>query len=291
MKLQSGQVAVVTGAANGIGRALSEALHARGIRVVLADIDGEALAQAAAEIGPETVAVPTDVSDPAQVQRLADATLEHFGRVDLIFNNAGLSAGGPIWLVEPGDWRRIWSVNVEGVVNGMRTFVPLLIAAGRGHVVNTASLAGITTGMFNGPYAASKHAVVALTEVLRGELALLAPEIGATVVCPGPVDTQMMRAVTDGIGALLGDGDGDALPPQPAEGWFAALSPGQWQRLAPTLAPIIHLAAEMMPAARAAEIILAAVESDRLYVTTHPHWTPQVTDRVTRMVADLDAST
>ncbi|RDI46746.1 SDR family oxidoreductase [Nocardia mexicana] len=288
MKLETGQVAVVTGAANGIGRAIAEALCARGIRVVLADIDGEAVAKVADEIGSDAMAVPTDVADPVQVQRLADTALERYGRVDLVFNNAGISAGGPIWLVEPEDWQRIWSVNVQGVVNGMRAFVPHMVAAGRGHIVNTASMAGVTTGLFNSPYTASKHAVVSLTEALHGELGVLSPGIGVTVVCPGPVDTQMLRGVTDGDQSWLGDGD--SLPPQPSDGWFGALTPEQWERFAPALGAVSQLANEVMPAERAAEIILSAVEADRLYVTTHPHWAAQATNRIETIVADLQAA-
>lgn len=288
MKLHTGQVAVVTGAANGIGRAVAEALCAHDIRVVLADIESDTLAKVAAEIGADTLAVPTDVTDQAQVQRLADTTLEHFGRVDLVFNNAGIAVGGPIWMVEPEDWQRIWAVNVQGVVNGMRAFVPHLIAAGRGHVVNTSSLAGVTTGQFNGPYSASKHAVVALTEALHGELRVLAPGVGATVVCPGPVDTRMMRGLADTIGPLFGDGN--SVPAQPTEGWLGSLTSEQWARFAPTLGAITQMAEETMPASRAAEMILSAVEADRLYVTTHPGWAPVVSDRVARIVADMEAS-
>ncbi len=287
MKLETGQVAVVTGAANGIGRAVAQALCDRGIRVVLADVDGDVVATAADELGPDALAVRTDVADPQQVRQLADTTLARFGRVDLVFNNAGMAVGGPIWLVEPEDWQRIWAVNVQGVVNGMRAFVPHLIAAGRGHVVNTSSLAGVTTGMFNAPYTASKHAVVSLTEALHGELAVLAPGIGVTVVCPGPVDTQMLRGITDGIGSLLGD----SVTTQPEEGWLGTLTPEQWERLAPGLGVIAHLADEAMPAAQAAEIILGAVEADRLYVTTHPTWATQASERVARIVADMQAST
>ncbi|GAB4589447.1 SDR family oxidoreductase [Nocardia sp. IFM 10818] len=288
MKLQAGQVAVVTGGANGIGRAVAEALHAREIHVVLADIDSAAVAKTAGEIGSDALAVTTDVADPAQVQQLADTTLERFGRVDLVFNNAGMGVGGPIWLVEPEDWQRLWSVNVQGVVNGMRAFVPHLIAAGRGHIVNTASLAGVTIGPLNAPYTASKHAVVSLSEALQGELAMLAPGIGVTVVCPGPVDTQLLRGATEGIQSLLGDGD--SVPPQPAEGWYARLTPDQWERLARALGSFAdHLSDDIMPAAEAAEIILAAIESDRLYVTTHPSWARYAADRVEKIVADFQA--
>lgn len=289
MKLRAGQVAVVTGAAHGIGRALAEMLSARDIRVALADIDGDALTPVADGIGPETLAAQTDVADPAQVRRLADRTLERFGRVDLVFNNAGMGVGGPLWTVEDADWQRIWAVNVQGVVNGMRAFVPHLIAAGSGHVVNTASLAGLTTGLFNGPYTASKHAVVSLSEALHGELAVLAPGIGVTVVCPGPVDTRMLRPLVE-AGRAASPGDGDAVPPQPTEGWLASLTPDQWERFAPGLDAVRALAAEAIPASRAAEIVLAGVEADRLYVTTHPQWAAAASERVERIVADLRES-
>ncbi|WP_225724710.1 MULTISPECIES: SDR family NAD(P)-dependent oxidoreductase [unclassified Nocardia] len=275
MKLEAGQVAVITGAANGIGQALAGALHARGLRVVLADIEEDSVRRAAAELGGETLAVPTDVADPAQVQRLAEATVERFGRVDLVANNAGVGAGGAMWSIEPEDWQRVWSVNVGGVVNGIRAFVPHLIASGHGHVVNTASIAGVSFGAFNAPYTASKHAVISLSESLRGELDILAPEIGVTVMCPGPVDTRMLRGVTDGASA------------EARTEWLASFTPEQWERFAPRMEIIKRMQEEMMPAAEAAEIIIRAVETNRLYVTTHPHYAEAAKSRAELVVAGL----
>lgn len=259
MKLEAGQVAVVTGAANGIGRALAIALADRGLRVILADIDAEPLERLAEEIGESTLAVPTDVADLAQVRRLAKRTLDEFGRVDLLVNNAGISTGGPCWEVDPAEWRRLWSVNVEGVVNGIHVFVPHLIAAGAGHIVNTSSLAGLTTGPFGAPYSSSKHAVLSISEALHAELELLAPGVHVTAVCPGPVDTRMMRGLIDGMAASREQDDASAvLPPELAE------------KLAPLAQHVEEMAKDLISAERAAEIIVTAIEANRVYATTHP---------------------
>ncbi|GAB2662380.1 SDR family oxidoreductase [Nocardia goodfellowii] len=267
MELAAGQVAVVTGAANGIGAALAAALVARGLRVVLADIDTGSLQRIADELGERALAVPTDVADIDQVRALAARTLREFGRVDLVVNNAGMSAGGPTWEVDPGAWNRVWAVNVGGVVNGVHVFAPHLIAAGRGHIVNVASLAALTVGMFGAPYAASKAAIISISESLRGELELIAPGVGVTVICPGPVDTQMFRGLAQLAEPAQGTPDSNVLPPELAA------------KLAPMLAAISEMVKEALPPARAAEIIVAAVESGTLYATTHPAMAQAARDR------------
>ncbi|MBF6332997.1 SDR family oxidoreductase [Nocardia transvalensis] len=148
MKLEAGQVAVVTGAANGIGEALARAVSERGLRVVPADLEGERITEVAAGLDGEAMAMPTDVSDAGQVQRLADAALDRFGRIDLAVNNAGVGRGGPSWQVGTEDWQRVLAVNLGGVVNGIRAFVPAMVEAGRGHIVNTASVVGLTASPF-----------------------------------------------------------------------------------------------------------------------------------------------
>ncbi|GLW10448.1 dehydrogenase [Microtetraspora sp. NBRC 13810] len=178
--------AVVTGAASGIGRALATRLHAAGTRVVLADIDETALAGVALELG--AAAVRTDVSDPGAMEALAAAVPD----VQLVCLNAGVVGGdlGAPWEVGPEDWDRVFAVNVRGVVNGLRAFVPRLLAAGRpAHLLITASLAGLATFPAGGAYAASKHAVVTLAE--QSALALAGTPIGVTVVCPALVRTAM----------------------------------------------------------------------------------------------------
>jgi NAD(P)-dependent dehydrogenase (short-subunit alcohol dehydrogenase family) len=195
MQLERGQVAVVTGAASGLGRALAKSFATRGLDVVLADVDTERLAtavEAAEAKGVAAVGVPTDVRHAEQVDALAAATLERFGRVDVICNNAGvLTIAGPTWEVPLADWEWILGVNLRGVVHGIRAFVPHLVAQGTGHVVNTASMVGVSIFPGMAPYVASKHAVVALSEGLAAELAIAAPGVGVTAVCPGGMATNI----------------------------------------------------------------------------------------------------
>ena len=197
MRLEAGQVAVVTGGASGIGRAMVDAFAARGLTVVLADVDTDSLDTAVRELngsGATAVGVQVDVSDHASVDGLAERVLRELGRVDVLCNNAGIIAPRrPLWEHTPDDWRWTLDVNLLGVANGIRAFVPAMIEAGRGHVVNTASMAGLTTipGGGNGAYSATKHAVVGLTETLRVELDEVAPEVGVTVLCPGPVPSRI----------------------------------------------------------------------------------------------------
>ncbi|HWR46542.1 MAG TPA: SDR family NAD(P)-dependent oxidoreductase, partial [Pseudonocardiaceae bacterium] len=167
MIIEAGQVAVVTGAAQGLGRALAAGLLDRGVSVALADTAQEQLrdtAEAFATRGGQVLSVVTDVSDAAAVGALASRTLEHFGRVDVVVNNAGIAARNvrPLWQTDPEDWRRVLAVNLLGVVHGIQALVPHLVTAGAGHVVNIASLAGLMTAPFGSAYCASKHAVVAV---------------------------------------------------------------------------------------------------------------------------------
>ncbi|MFI9532874.1 SDR family oxidoreductase [Nocardia fusca] len=279
MKLEAGQVAVVTGAANGIGRAVAAALVDRGLQVVVADVEAGTLARTAAELGDQVLAVPTDVADIDQVRALADRTLAAFGRVDLVVNNAGVGAGGPSWDIAPAEWDRVWSVNVGGVVNGIHVFTPHLVAGGGGHIVNTASLAGLTVGLFGAPYAASKSAIISISESLRGELDIIAPNIGVTVVCPGPVDTRMFRGLAE-----------MAAPPAVGAPEAETLPPEVLTALAPMREAVGEMAKEMLPTARAAEIILAAVEAGKLYETTHPVMARAAQERIEAILESFGSS-
>jgi NAD(P)-dependent dehydrogenase (short-subunit alcohol dehydrogenase family) len=195
MQLEQGQVAVVTGAASGIGFALAEALAKRHLSVVLADVQRDALDAAAARIadhGVATLAVPTDVSDAAAVQALAGATLERFGRVDLVCNNAGVAGlPGDPWTGPLSSWEWVMGVNFWGVVHGIRTFLPHLVAGGGGYIVNTASIAGLMTG-FSAAYDASKHAVVAVSDNLFTAMRDAGLPVGVSVLCPGWVRTGIL---------------------------------------------------------------------------------------------------
>ncbi|MFI9503534.1 SDR family oxidoreductase [Nocardia sp. NPDC052566] len=276
MKLETGQVAVVTGAANGIGKAVATALAGRGLHVVLADVEAESVAAAAAELGGGTLAVATDVADIAQVRALAERTMREFGRVDIAFNNAGTGVGGPSWTIAPQDWQRTWSVNVGGVVNGINAFVPHMVTAGRGHIVNTSSLAGLTATPFSAPYSASKHAVVAISEALHTELALLAPGVGVTVVCPGPVDTRLLRGLEQSAKSF---GTEDI--------WPGEVNPEQLEQFAHMRDRVFEMLDETIPATNAADIILTAVEADQLYVTTHPKMALSARDRIDTILAQF----
>jgi NAD(P)-dependent dehydrogenase (short-subunit alcohol dehydrogenase family) len=211
MELQAGQVAVVTGAASGIGLALAERFATAGLHIVMADVEEPALTEAAdkvAGLGVDTLAVPTDVSREDAVQALAAATLERFGRVDVVCNNAGVAAPGDPWFGPLSSWEWVMNVNFWGVVHGCRTFLPHL--AGGGHIVNTSSIAGLFPG-FAASYDASKHAVVAMSESLYHTIEIAQLPIGVSVLCPGWVRTRIIDAERNWPDAL-----GERPPDDPA---------------------------------------------------------------------------
>jgi NAD(P)-dependent dehydrogenase (short-subunit alcohol dehydrogenase family) len=191
--------AVVTGAASGIGLAIVRCMAAAGRPVVMADLDASALGTAATEMrdgGARVITVPTDVSDPDAVEELARTTVREFGPPEIVCNNAGVNAYGfRTWEAPPATWQWIWSINVLGVVNGIRSFVPLLIERGDGHVLNTASVAGLSSHGNSAPYASAKHAVVAISESLRDELAEVAPHVRVSVICPGLIATNIGQSL------------------------------------------------------------------------------------------------
>ena len=188
------RIAIITGAASGIGRALASALVTRGDTVVAADVDGDGAERAAAELarhrpGAATPAV-VDVRDAGAVQALVDQTCERYGRLDVMVNNAGIGVGGEARELQLAHWDRAIDVNVRGVVHGVHAAYPVMIEQGSGHIVNTASLAGLVPSPLLTPYAMAKHAVVGLSLSLRAEAA--AYGVRVTVVCPGVVDTPIL---------------------------------------------------------------------------------------------------
>jgi NAD(P)-dependent dehydrogenase (short-subunit alcohol dehydrogenase family) len=189
-----GRVAVVTGGASGIGFALASAFAAEGMKIVLGDIEEPALDEAVGKLeaaGAAVIGVVTDVSDGAQVQALADAAVARFGAIHIACNNAGVGAGGLSWEAPLSTWEWVLGVNLWGVVHGLRAFVPVLMQQSQGYVVNTASIAGLVAGPFMAPYNASKHAVVAISETLHHEMAMMAPHVKVSVLCPGWVRTRI----------------------------------------------------------------------------------------------------
>lgn len=214
-------VAVVTGAASGIGAALARRFATAGARVVLADLDEQRLTTTARDltaVGSDVLAVSTDVSDPVSVAALASTALGRFGRVDVLCNNAGVLAMGPAWSVDLADWRRVFDVNLWGVVHGIAAFVPMLIEQGRpAHVINTASMAGVSAIGGIAPYVATKHAVVALSEVLAIDLATAgAVHVGVSVLCPGYVPSRLGRNPEDPVE--------DPAPGEPSADSVAAIT-------------------------------------------------------------------
>jgi NAD(P)-dependent dehydrogenase (short-subunit alcohol dehydrogenase family) len=195
----AGRVAVVTGAASGIGRALAEALAREGSVVVVADLDAtdaETVAARIRDAGGDALAVGVDVSDAAAVDQLAATTVERFGRVDVLCNNAGVSTFNMMRDQTLDDWRWVFSVDLWGVVHGLHSFLPIMREQGTpAHIVNTASIAGLLSGVaFIGPYAATKVAVVSISETLVQELAIEESSIGVSVLCPSSVDTKVMES-------------------------------------------------------------------------------------------------
>jgi NAD(P)-dependent dehydrogenase (short-subunit alcohol dehydrogenase family) len=193
-----GKVAVITGAAGGLGCAFAHEAAARGMKLVLADVDGAALAHTVAALraaGADAIGVPTDVADATQIEALALAALDAFGKVHLLFNNAGVGTGGFVWESSANDWSWVFGVNVMGVAHGVRVFTPIMLRQNEpAHIVNTASVAGLLSPPAMGVYNASKHAVVALTETLYHDLRSVGAQVGCSLLCPAFVPTGIADA-------------------------------------------------------------------------------------------------
>lgn len=212
MRQFKGRTAVITGAASGFGLEFARIAAGLGMNVVMADVQADALATAVAEIeamGAAVLPERCDVSKASAVDALGAATMARFGAPHLVFNNAGVGASGLVWEHSAKDWDWVMGVNVMGVAHGVRVFTPLMLAAARadatyeGHIVNTASMAGLVNNPLMGVYNASKHAVVAISETLYHDLALVTSQVGASVLCPYFVPTGISQShrnrPTDGL--------------------------------------------------------------------------------------------
>ncbi len=265
-----GKVAVVTGAASGIGLALARRLGREPMRVVLADVEAEALERAHRLLAGEGIEVAsrvTDVSDAADVEALAAFTLERFGGVHVVCNNAGVSGGGLTWEVPLSVWHWVLDVNLFGVVHGVRAFLPRLLEQDEGHVVNTASVAGLLVAPGMSPYTASKHAVVGVSESLHQELALLGSAVRVSVLCPGFVRTRIAEARRNWLARY---GPAPAVEPRPED--EAARRRGE-EAIASGLDP-----------EAVAEAVRSAILEERLWVLTHPEFGEAVIERARRTV-------
>jgi NAD(P)-dependent dehydrogenase (short-subunit alcohol dehydrogenase family) len=264
MRIEAGRVAVVTGGTSGIGFAIADTLVRRGVHVMIADIREHAIPVAVDALAGHrghAAGVRADVGVDADLDALADATVERFGRVDLVCNNAGVVCEqAPTWEQRAQTWRWLIDVKLMGVVNGVRAFAPLLIAAGSGHFLNTASAGGLIPLPNLGPYAATMHAVVGLTETLNAELRSLSPLLGATVLCPGMVDTP------------LGPNSAVLTPP----GAAAVPSDRNDEAMRGAISPTV-----------VAQAAIEAVEADRLHAIVGPGMEAVVRQRVDGLLADL----
>lgn len=249
----AGKTAVVTGAASGIGLGMARALTGAGMSLVAADIEADRLHRVVDHLrseGKAAVGVVTDVTDEAQVDALAEAAIKEYGAVHVVANNAGVGAAGPVDEMSLDEWRWILDVNLWGVIHGVRTFLPLLKAQGEGHISATSSVAGLASGPMLGAYHVAKHGVVGLMESVRSELALTESPVRASVLCPGPVDTDVVRSERNRPDHLISHQAGDA------ETRF-------WSRLVATLA-------DGMAPDEVGELFLDAVRSERFWILTHP---------------------
>jgi NAD(P)-dependent dehydrogenase (short-subunit alcohol dehydrogenase family) len=260
-----GKVAVVTGAASGIGNGVATRLAAEGMKVVLADIEEGPLADAEkklADTGATVLAVPTDVTKADSVDALAAKTFETFGTAHVVHNNAGVATGGPMWTLSEADWQWVLGVNLWGVIHGVRAFVPRMVEQGEGHVVNTASMAGLTSAPMMGPYNVSKHGVVTLSETLAAELVLFGSPVKVSVLCPGWVNTRINEADRNR--------PPDLAPPAEADTTMADMGRQVLDGL---------LKSGLQPSEVAGRVF-DAIRDERFYILTHPEMTPMIEQRM-----------
>lgn len=258
MKEFKGKVAVITGAASGIGRGIAERCVNEGMKTVLADIDDANLAKAETELktlGGTVLGVRTDVSKRADVELLARQTLDAFGQVHLLFNNAGIGAGGSAWEATWNDWEWVIGVNLWGVIHGVKVFTPLMLAQNvECHMVNTASAAGLLVGGGSAPYSATKHAVVALSESLYLTLQRRSALVKVSVLCPGLVRTNIADAERHRPAGLKNE------PVEMTPEMRAGLN-------------FFKAAIEAaMPPLQVADMVFDAIKKGRFYILTHPEW-------------------
>jgi NAD(P)-dependent dehydrogenase (short-subunit alcohol dehydrogenase family) len=273
MRELAGKTAFVTGGASGIGLALGRAFAEAGTKVMLADIETEALADAVKSlhnIGPEVRGVACDVTDPVSVEDAAKAAYQAFGNVHVVCNNAGVAGSGGIDNISVESWRWVLDVNLMGVLHGVRTFLPHIRGHGEGgHFVNTASMAGMLGGLGFSAYTASKFAVVGMSEGLAMQVKPLG--IGVTVLCPGFVRTRIGES-----GRNRPKRYGPALAPDPASPAGALV------------AQIAELLKAGLDPAQVAAQVLAAIRADELYVFTHPEMRGEVDERFAAIEAAMD---
>ena len=262
MKTFKGRTAVITGAASGFGLETCRIAAREGMNIVMADVQADALERAAADIrglGAEVLPFRLDVSQAHEVEALGDATMKRFGTPHFVFNNAGVGVGGLIWEHSAHDWAWVLGVNVMGVAHGVRVFTPMMLAAAKadkhyeGHIVNTASMAGLLNPPNMGAYNVSKHAVVSLSETLYQDLALVSDQITASVLCPYFVPTGIHQSHRN----------------RPTETMAAGTKPTRSQRIAQAMTGKA-VESGKLTAADVAGLVFDALREKRFYIYSHP---------------------
>lgn len=272
MKDLQGRTAVITGAASGFGLETSRLAAQAGMNVVMADVQAEALQRAAEEIqalGAQVLPYRLDVSKAAEVEALGAAVMQRFGAPHLVFNNAGVGSGGLIWEHSAKDWEWVLGVNLMGVVHGVRVFTPMMLAAAKadpqwqGHIVNTASMAGLVNMPNMGVYNVSKHAVVSLSETLYQDLSLVTDQVGASVLCPFFVPTGIHLSERNRPADLADEAQQQTVSQKISRAMSAkAVSSGK------------------VTAAHIAQKVMDAVRERQFYVFSHPHALKTVQQRM-----------
>lgn len=273
MKDFDGRVAVITGAASGIGFALAQRCAREGMKVVLADVEEEALRRAEeimTDAGATVRAVVTNVSREADIEALAGKTLTEFGVVHLLFNNAGVGnsgagGGGAIWESTLADWEWLLSVNLLGVVHGVRVFVPIMLEQDtRCHIVNTASVAGLISGPGLGIYKVTKHGIVTISETLYADLAQREAKINVSVLCPGYVNTRILDAERNRPIELSNPPVSSALTPEKRQ----------------FIRAVRRIIEGGMPSAEVADHVFEGLRGEEFYILPHPEWKTAVRTRM-----------
>jgi len=270
-----GKTAVITGGASGIGRALAHKCGQEGMKVVIADIEEEPLDETSKDlkaVGYDTLPVKTDVSQPEAITNLAEKALASYGRVDLLFNNAGVGAGSTAWDSTLKDWNWVMNTNLWSVIHGIRTFVPIMLKQkSPGHIVNTASIAGLMRGHHSASYAVTKHAVVALSEQVQIELNRIEAPINVSVLCPSWVKTR----INEGGRNRPKEMQNSTPPPPPTPERRARQKHFQ------------EVMNKATPPEEIAEITFQGIRDKKQYIIPHPQTVKLIENRFNAILSDI----
>ena len=276
MKAFRDKVAVITGAASGIGRAIADRCATEGMRVVLADIEEKALVQVETRLksdGASVLSVVTDVSKIEDIEALAQRTLETFGAVHLLCNNAGVGSGSTAWDTTVNEWKWVLGVNLWGVIHGTQVFVPIMLEQdSESHIVNTSSITGLLPYHPSAAYHASKHAVVALSEKMYYDLGENRSKVKVSVLCPGWVKTRILEAERNRPTELQDDAAELVITPE----------------MEKVMRGTQHAIETGMTPSAVADQVFQAIRNDQFYILTHPEFTPIVRARMETIAAGSD---